>query len=214
MAAPVVPSSDTPPSRILLPSSANIERAARRIEAGGIVAYPTETVFGLAVNPFDESALARLFSLKDRLPDKPVLLLIHDPSELDRLAESVPQLARDLMVKFWPGPLTLLFPARGNLSPYLTSGSGTVAVRQSRNPTAQALCLAAGMPITSTSANRSSHTPVATSQKAAELLPHPEDLVLDGTCPPDALPSTIVDTAGQVPVVVREGAIPSKKLGI
>lgn len=213
MAAPVVPSSDTPPNRILLPSSENIERAARRIEAGGIVAYPTETVFGLAANPFDESALARLFALKDRLPNKPVLLLIHDPSGLDRLTKSVPQLARDLMADFWPGPLTLLFPARGNLSPYITSGSGTIAVRQSSTPTAQALCQAAGMPITSTSANRSSETPARTSRKAVGLLPHPEDLVLDGTCPHDALPSTIVDTTGQVPVIVREGAIPSVKLG-
>jgi L-threonylcarbamoyladenylate synthase len=213
MAAPVVPSSDPPPNRILPPSSANIERAARRIEAGGIVAYPTETVFGLAANPFDESALARLFALKDRLPDKPVLLLIHDPSELDLLTESVPQLARDLMVNFWPGPLTLLFPARGNLSPHITSGSRTVAVRQSSNPTAQALCLAAGMPITSTSANRSSERPATTSKKALGLLPHPEDLVLEGTCPPGALPSTIVDATGKVPVIVREGAIPSVKLG-
>lgn len=203
-----------PSGQVLPPSPDNIGKAAHRIAQGGIVAYPTETVFGLAVNPFDESALEQLFLLKQRPPDKPVLLLISEISELDLLAESTPPLARELMDTFWPGPLTLLLPARHDLSDYVTSGSETVAVRQSSNPTAHALCQAVGAPITSTSANHSSQPPATTSETAAQLLGNPEDLVLAGVCRPDAEPSTIVDATGAKPVIVREGVLSASDLHI
>jgi L-threonylcarbamoyladenylate synthase len=192
---------------ILPPTDLNIAAAAECIRNGGIVAYPTETVYGLAANPFDPIALAGLFDIKGRPPDKPVLLLIHDRSDLEILTSGITRIAIDLMDRFWPGPLTLLLPAREGLSTFVTSGSGTVAVRLSSCDAALALCQAAGMPITSTSANRDGAPPATTPGQAAELIDTSLGLVLDGHCEPDALPSTIVDATGPEPMLVRAGAI-------
>jgi L-threonylcarbamoyladenylate synthase len=195
------------PAPILSPTRTNIEAAAEHIKTGGIVAYPTETVYGLAVDPFDAVALERLFEVKGRPPDKPVLLLIHDRSDLDLLASSLPEAAVKLMDRFWPGPLTLLLPARDDLLPFVTSGSGAVAVRLSSNETSRSLCQAAGRPITSTSANLGGEPPASTAEQSSNLLSSNDGLVLDGHCESDALPSTIVDLTASEPVILRAGAI-------
>ena len=112
----------------------------------GVIAVPTETFFGLAVNPFQEEALARLFALKDRSPEKPVLLLVDGPEMLNQVAREVPDLARRLMEKFWPGPLTIIFPSLPHLPRLLTGGTGTIAVRQPRQPLTCRLIAALGFP--------------------------------------------------------------------
>lgn len=193
---------------ILTPDHQNISTAADCIRNGGIVAYPTETVYGLGVDPFDDRALQRLFALKERPPEHPVLLLIHSRSEIEQLATHIPSIASDLMDRFWPGPLTLILPARENLSSYVTSATGTVAIRQANQGTAADLLVATRGPITSTSANRGGQTPATTAQEAAEFVTGENDIVLDGYCVPDALPSTLVDTTGEVPTILRPGAIP------
>ena len=193
---------------ILTPDRQNISTAADCIRNGGIVAYPTETVYGLGVDPFDDRALQRLFALKERPPEHPVLLLIHSRSEIEQLVTHIPSIASDLMDRFWPGPLTLILPARENLSSYVTSAAGTVAIRQASQGTAADLLVATRGPITSTSANRGGQTPATTAQEAAEFVTGENDIVLDGYCEPDALPSTLVDTTGEVPTILRPGAIP------
>ncbi len=192
---------------ILAATAINIAAAAARIRNGGIVAYPTETVYGLGVDPHNHNALQRVFAIKGRSPDRPVLLLIHDRADLNLLASGIPRMAIHLMDRFWPGPLTLILPAREGLSDYITSGSGTIAVRQASPGPAADLVRATG-PITSTSANRSNHPPATASREAAGLLTEEDGLILEGHCDPDALPSTLVDTLGEHPTIIRHGAIP------
>ena len=197
---------------ILPPTTSNIAKAADLLLSGGVVAYPTETVYGLGVDPFNEQALAKLFKIKGRPSDQPVLLLIADRADTNRLASDISPVASALMDRFWPGPLTLVLPARGELSHYVTSGSGTVAIRLASPGTAADLLVQAGTPVTSTSANRSGASPATTSEQAAELLTETNTLVLDGHCSTDALPSTIVDTTSDIPRIIRSGAIPDESV--
>jgi len=122
---------------------ATIVKAAEVIGRGGIVAFPTETFYGLAVNPFNAGAVRRLFSLKGRAPSKPILVLIDGLERLAEMVQEVPHPFRKLMERFWPGPLTLIFPGREKLPPLLTDGSGGIGGRRIRWPAAWPL-LAAG----------------------------------------------------------------------
>ena len=112
----------------------------------GIIAVPTETFFALAVNPFQAEALVRLFALKDRAPEKPVLVMVDGPDMLNQVAREVPGLARRLMEKFWPGPLTIIFPSLPHLPRRLTGGTGTIGVRQPRQSLTCRLITAWGIP--------------------------------------------------------------------
>lgn len=196
----------------LHPSEDNVARAAELIRSGGVVAYPTETVFGLGADPKDEDALRFLFDIKGRPADQPVLLLIADLQDVTLFASAISPAAELLIDRFWPGPLTLIFPANPGLSEFITSGSKTVALRQASPGTALDLVQACGHPITSTSANRSGEPPATTAKQASALLPPANTLVLSGQCLPDASPSTIVDTTGGAPRVVRAGAIPEDEI--
>ena len=197
----------------ILPATVSgIQNAAARLRTGDIVAYPTETVYGLAVDPTNESALRRLFDVKGRPPDQPVLLLIHDRSHLSSLADSISDIATDLMNRFCPGPLSLIYPAVDGLSAYITSGSSTVAVRLASPGPAFDLAAAFGGPITSTSANRTGLASAISASEAAELFTESVGVVIDGRCDPHAVPSTLVDTTGKRPVILREGAIPESEL--
>ena len=198
-------------SRITRPDEDGITAAARHLSCGGIVGYPTETVFGLAVDPFDEGALDRLFSLKGRPPDRPVLLLIEKPGDLYQLTPNLPDPAHRLIDRHWPGPLTLVLPAVVGLSSFVTSNSGTVAVRQASPGPALDLVTRFGHPITSTSANPTGQPPSTSSHHVATWA-DPGVLILEGTCDPDATPSTLVDvTAGELRIL-REGAVPSSDI--
>ena len=181
--------------------------AQRVLSAGGVMAVPTETFYALAVNPFDESALARLFTLKARPPEKPVLVLIAGPEMLSRLALKVPEGAFRLMARFWPGPLTLILPARLDLPPLLTGGTGTIGLRQPRQDLVCRLMAALGLPLTGTSANRSGQEPLATAALVARELGGEVDLILDAGPCPGGLPSSIVDVTVSPPRLVRAGAI-------
>jgi len=201
-----------PESRKLPPSAQHIQEAATHIQNGGIVAYPTETVYGLGVDPRNEDALEALFALKGRPPDRPALLLIHTRNDLHDLASSIPDAAYDLMDRFWPGPLTLLLPARSGLSPYITSGADTVAVRQASPGVAHDLVALTHGPITSTSANRTGAPPALSGTEAAQQFLEDNVLVLDGQCEPEALPSTLVDTTSTELVVIRTGTISESEI--
>lgn len=140
---------------VVPPTEAGIGEAADAVRNGGVVAYPTETVYGLAVDPFSPVALERLFAVKGRDPNNPILLLVSDDLSLQRVVSGVSARAAYLMRMFWPGPLSLVLPAQPGLHPALLGRDGKVCLRRSSCAAAQTLCAAAGGVITSTSANRS-----------------------------------------------------------
>jgi L-threonylcarbamoyladenylate synthase len=184
--------------------------ARRVLGAGGLLAVPTETYYALAVNPFDEDALKRLFALKERAAEKPVLVLVSDTEMLAQVAREVPEAARALMARFWPGPLTIILPAREGLPALLTGNTGTVGVRQPAQPVTLGLLKALGFPLTGTSANRAGHAPLTEAAAVERDLGEGVDLILAaGTCP-GGQPSTIVDASGYPVRLVRAGAIPAQ----
>ncbi len=186
--------------------------ARRVLRSRGVLALPTETFYALAVNPFDPAALARLFALKARPEAKPVLVLIAGPEMLFQVVREVPAAALPLMAAFWPGPLTLILPARLDLPPLLTGGTGTIGLRQPRQDLVCRLMAALGLPLTGTSANRSGQEPLATAAAVARELDGEVDLILDAGPCPGGLPSTIVDVTVSPPRLVRAGAITTSAL--
>ena len=181
--------------------------AAAALRRGEIVAYPTETFYGLGVNALDELALARLRVLKGGAArgDKALLVLVRGPEMLDRLCRKVPPKARALIERHWPGALTIALPARPDLPAPLVS-EGCVAVRDSSHPTARALVEAFGGPVTATSANVSGQPP-ATSPEAVEEAFEGRCRVLHGGVTPGGAPSTLVRVRGNRIEVLRRGAV-------
>lgn len=186
------------------PLDKQLREAAEYVSSGRIVAFPTDTLYGLAVSPRSAAALGRLFELKGRGASRTVPLIASDLAQVERIARLTPDVER-LAGRFWPGPLTLVLPAR----PGLAAGAverGRVAVRVPAHDVARALSAAAGFPITATSANRSGAAPAIDADAVAAALPSVDLLVDDGPAP-GGLPSTIVDLCGEAPVLLRDGAV-------
>jgi len=181
-------------------------RVAEVIQAGGIVALPTESFYGLAVSPFHGEAVNRLIRIKDRAGDKPILVLIGDRAQLTSLVDPVPPVAELLMATFWPGPLTIVMDALPSLPHPLTAGTGSLGVRL---PSVPLLCdLLRGVgPLTGTSANRAGEKPFETAQQVLSGLGEHVELILESGGTPGGLPSTVLDVRGSVRLV-REGAVP------
>ncbi len=182
--------------------------AALLLRQGGLVAFPTESWYGLAADPFDPEALERLFAVKQRGKDKPLPTIISSCDQLALLAQEVPPASRVLMERFWPGPLTLVFPARSHLPPLLTAGTGTVAVRCSSHPVAIELAKAFGGPITATSANISGRPPQDTAQGVADCLGAEVDMILDGGRTAGVCATTMVSCLEGTLSCIRRGQIP------
>jgi len=178
---------------------------------GEVVAFPTESSYGLAVDALSSEAVGRLFALKGREPGKPPPILVADEEMLARVVARVPDAARALMAKFWPGPLTLVLPARAGLPEALTSEGG-VGVRRSPHPVADALVRAFGGPITATSANPSGAPPALRAAEVRAMFGERIHL-LDGGDAPGAAPSTVarVGEDGTI-TVLRAGALDPKRL--
>ena len=181
------------------------EEVSHVLERGGRVAIPTETFYGLGVNPFDETALQGLSAVKRRPDEKPILVLVSSPRDLASFAEHVPSSAAALMDVFWPGPLTLLFPAKSSIPSSLTAGTGRVGVRLSSCRPLRVLLERVG-PLTGTSANRAGAPPAQTARAVAEAFGADVDVIIDAGSTPGGLPSTIVE-ADETVRIVREGAI-------
>jgi L-threonylcarbamoyladenylate synthase len=184
-----------------------VARAAAALRLGGIVAYPTDTLYGLAVDPRDPAAVAALFEAKGR-PSGQALPLVAADLEQARLAAALTPLALRLARTFWPGPLTLVVPAAAPLAPGVTAADGTVAIRVPAHDVARALARAAGWPVTATSANRSGEPPASTVEAVLAAVGAHLALVLDAGPAPGGPPSTIVDARGETPTLVRAGAVP------
>lgn len=186
----------------------DLAKAAAIITDGGLVAFPTETYYGLAVDPFNEQALARLFKVKQRPAAKPILALIDTRDQLRQLTDQVPRQFSSLMDQFWPGPLTLLFPAAASLSLILTAGTGTVGVRLSSHPIARELVRLTGRPITATSANLSGWTPATSPQEVCAQFGTRLDGVVQAGNTPGGRCSTIVGISAEGLALIRDGVIP------
>jgi L-threonylcarbamoyladenylate synthase len=189
-------------------SIADLNRAIAILNQGGVVAFPTETYYGLAVDPLNPLALNHLFSLKQRETSKPILTLVDDRESLPLLVQEIPPPYVPLMDEFWPGPLTLIFQARVNLPALLTAGTGTVGVRQSSHPFARQLLRAFGRPITATSANISGNNAAVDAYEVRSQFGSRIDMVFDGGRTPGIVGSTIVGFAGKTIKLIREGVIP------
>lgn len=187
----------------------NLRRAALILRQGGVVAFPTETYYGLAVDPLQEQALWRLFRLKKRSTDKAVLVLTVGMDQIMLLARDFPQAYLPLAVRFWPGPLSLVCPARPGLSPLLTGNRADIGLRYSSSEVANRLIAAFGGPITATSANLSGQPAAVSSAEVADIFGDQVDMILDGGNCPGGQGSTLVglDEAGGL-ACIREGKIP------
>jgi L-threonylcarbamoyladenylate synthase len=178
--------------------------AVAALRRGEVVAYPTETFYGLGVDALDELALARLRMLKGR-DGKAISVIVDGPAMLEEICGDVPPIARELMQRHWPGPLTIALPAKRGVPAALVE-AGCVAVRQSSHPTAQALVSGLGRPLTTTSANRAGQPP-ATTDEAVEEIFGGRCRVVHGGATPGGAPSTLVRVRGPRLEILRRGAI-------
>lgn len=188
------------------PAPAVIARAAEILRLGGVVAYPTDTLYGLAVDPRSRAALGNLFEVKGRDARAAIPLIAADAEQADQVGR-LGRVERQLAQVFWPGPLTLVVPATAAVEPALLGGGDTVAVRVPAHTVARALAHAFGFCVTSTSANRSGAPPAATAAAVSATLRDRVDLLLDGGDAPGGPPSTIVRVDGGRPTLLRAGAI-------
>jgi L-threonylcarbamoyladenylate synthase len=186
------------------------DRINQVIRQGGIAAVPTETFYGLGVTPFDANMVERLLALKGREKGKPILVLIGALEQLSLLTEVMSPIARILTEAFWPGPLTILFPALPTLPANLTAGTGRVGVRLSSCESLTALLSRVG-PLTGTSANLAGRPPAQTAQMVQQELGEDVDLIVDAGPTAGGMPSTVVDVQQSVRVV-REGVVTRQML--
>ncbi|MES2123177.1 MAG: L-threonylcarbamoyladenylate synthase [Gemmatimonadota bacterium] len=193
-----------------------VPKALAHLRAGGVLGYPTETVYGLGTEA-SERALDRLASLKGRPPRKPFLLLVSDLAMVEQCGLVLNAPARVLAAEFWPGPLTLVLRGgEGQLPDRLRGAEGGIAVRWTSHRAIARLIAAMGRPLTSTSANLPGGPPAPGAERLLELFPEAvasgDLLILDGGVLGNVPPSTLVDCTGPVPRLVREGAIPRAEL--
>lgn len=189
------------------PDAAVIARAARIIRDGGLVAMPTETVYGLAANALDEAAIARIYAAKGRPSHNPLIAHVADAAQAEALASQWPTMARELAARFWPGPLTLVVRKKAMIPTALTAGLDTFGVRVPDHPVALALIRAAGVPLAAPSANRFTEVSPVTAAQVARGLGSSVDLILDAGHTRVGVESTVVDVSGGRPVLLRPGMI-------
>jgi L-threonylcarbamoyladenylate synthase len=189
-----------------------IRKAARLIRQGTVVAFPTETFYGLAALGTDYNAIARVYLLKKRAVHKSLSILVADINELDNWIENLSREARHLAASFWPGPLTLVCAAGKNLPTNLTAGTGKIAVRISSHPVAQALVQAVGKPITATSANRSGSPSCRSCEEVLSQLGEDLEVIVDAGLTPGGKASTIADVTTWPPRILRIGAIAAQEV--
>ena len=181
--------------------------AAQIIRDGGLVAFPTETVYGLGANALDEEAAKKIYAAKGRPSDNPLIAHISCLEELGPLVALVPEMGRKLAEAYWPGPLTMVFPKSENVPYGTTGGLETVAVRMPSDPVANRLIALAGVPVAAPSANTSGRPSPTTAQHVYQDMEGKIEMILDGGPVGIGVESTIVDVSGESPVLLRPGAV-------
>jgi len=193
--------------KVLSSKKESLSLAAQTILSGGVIIYPTETIYGLGANALDSKVVERVYAIKERQKSNPILVLIPDRSTLDELVLGVPDVAEELMKNFWPGPLTIVFRAAPMVSKVLTAGSGKIGIRLSSDNFCRELLGICKIPITSTSANLSGGENPNSIAMINKRVVDSVDLVIDAGTLAFRKPSTVVDvTKGKVELV-REGGI-------
>jgi L-threonylcarbamoyladenylate synthase len=184
-----------------------VEKAVSILLQGGLVAFPTDTLYALGAHAFIETAVRRVYQVKGRPSEMALPLLLANAEGMEKVAAHIPQTARDLAEKFWPGALTLILHKGPSVSPIVTAGKDTVAVRVPNHPLALKLIEATGTPLTGTSANKFGESEPVTAADARHQLGEEVDQTLDGgPCPLEGA-STIVDLTSDIPRIVREGVL-------
>jgi L-threonylcarbamoyladenylate synthase len=191
---------------------ADIDAAVSALRAGEAIVFPTETFYGVGVDALNPRALDRLFRIKQREPDKPVALIAADLTMVARVAREVPPAAQRLARQFWPGPLTIVLPARAELARELTNSEGGVGIRISPHPIALELTRRLGSPLTATSANLAGQPPARTLEEAWKALGAKIAAYVDGGTLQGEKPSTVVALEGSAIKILRAGAISEDNL--
>ena len=186
----------------------DLESARNVIQLGGVIAFPTDTFYGLGVDPFNSKAVDKIFKIKGRDEKKPLLLLIGSVSQLKPLVKTVNVAHLALMKKYWPGRLTLLFEPGSFVPKNVSAGTNRIGFRQPGNTMTLDLISALGTPITGTSANPSGESPPTTPKQVQRILGNDVDLIIDGGTCPGGKPSTLVDIVKSPIQLIRDGAIP------
>lgn len=197
MKTQILPASDT----------AAFAHAVRLLRAGKVIAFPTDTVYGIGADGFNERAIEQLFVVKERERGKAIPYLLADAKDLAKVARDIPRAARLLAEKYWPGGLTLVVPASPRVPKVLIAGGDTIAVRVPNHPTTRALIAELGAPLAATSANISGGENPANAQDVLAQLDGRIPLVLDGGATRGNIPSTVVDVTSETPKVLRVGVI-------
>ena len=194
------------------PEDGELLEAAEILRSGGLVAFPTETVYGLGANALDEAAAKKIYAAKGRPSDNPLIAHISSMEELPALVREIPEAGRKLAEKYWPGPLTMIFPKK-DVVPYGTTGGlDTVAVRMPSDPVANRLIKLAGIPVAAPSANTSGRPSPTRAEHVIEDMDGKIEMILDGGQVGIGVESTIVDVSGDVPTLLRPGAITMEML--
>ncbi|HUK41139.1 MAG TPA: L-threonylcarbamoyladenylate synthase [Candidatus Acidoferrales bacterium] len=194
------------------PNPLNFEAAADALRRGDVIVFPTETLYGLGADALNHQAVEKIFQLKGRDAKNPIPVLVDGPKMLRNVVAEIPPLARKLMDRFWPGPLTLVLPARQDLPKPLLNASGGIAVRISSQPIAMQLVQALGRPLTATSANPSGEEPARTLQEAKNYFAGKVKVFLDGGRLNSKSGSTVVEVVGDDIKIIREGDIAAFEL--
>jgi len=194
------------------PSHDQILEAYRIVQNGGVIMFPTQHLYGLGAAALNIKAVDRVFEIKQRPHNKPLLVLIYEQKNLTKLVEKIPSTAIRIMECFWPGALTIVFEAKKALPKNLTAGTGKIGVRMPRHPVALALARALKSPITATSANITGNSGCSRVSEVDPLIAGKLDLILDAGPLKGGIGSTVVDVTHDFPKILREGAIPAKDI--
>ncbi len=195
------------------PDGDQIRRAAAVLKRGGLVAFPTETVYGLGADAYNAEAVARIYRVKGRPPSDPIIVHVLGTADLQAVAASLPPIATTLAEAFWPGPLTLVVPRAPRIPAVISGGLDSVAVRAPSHPVSRALLAAAGRPVAAPSANAFGHTSPTTADHVIADLGDKIDMVIDAGHTPVGIESTVLDVRRMPPVVLRPGGVTMGELG-
>jgi len=188
-----------------------IEKGVKILQKGGVIAFPTDTVYGLGADAFNPTAVERVYEIKTRPKYQPLPLLIADVKQLTALAEPIPEIAWFLAKRFWPGGLTLVLSKKDSVPSYVASRP-TIAVRIPNHPVCQTLIQHLGNPLIGTSANISGQPAALTAEEVEQQLGGKIDLVINGGKCSGGKESTIVDITHEPPIILRQGIIPSQEI--
>lgn len=197
---------------ILDPTDENIEKAAKILADGGLVAFPTETVYGLGADALNEDAVKRVYEAKGRPSDNPMIVHISRASDIGQMTRMLSPVIVDLIDNFWPGPLTLVVKKRDEIPKTTTGGLDTVAVRMPDNETARKLINLAGVPVAAPSANLSGRPSPTTYEHVVEDLDGKVDVILKGEPCRVGIESTVLDVTGETPMILRPGILTEEQI--